>query len=309
MNTPHDDLQRLYEKASAMEDGQPAPQVRTAVIAHAVMLAQSRTGTVTNVRTPRIASNWPNWKSGLVASVLLVPLLGILMLNMKEAPELQDQVAALPLAETPVASKPAAEVSPAPPRKAATVEPKVATTAKSAAPVPSPPSAPATVVADAAPAPASALERPAMQGVLGAAASKESRADRAEASVNRSRESAPMASNLAASPAPAMARAAAPAKAIAGTRSTPPQTAELLQAAQQGNVQWVVALLNEGASLQARDAQGRTALIWAAIGGHSTLVKRLLELGADRAAADRDGLTALQHARQLGLVEVAALLE
>ncbi len=322
MTDKQDDLQRLYEEASAIEGGQPASKVRTAVLAQATMLAQSRTEAASNVMTTKNAANWPNWKSGLVASVLLVPLLGILVMRSQDAPELQEQVATAPRAAAPVTSKPAAEVLPAPavsahaeaavsdaaPRKAEPVKPMAAKMAKSMAtapplsdPVLAP--APAAVVAGASPPPA--FERPALQGVLGATAITESRADRAEAGVSRSRESAPMVSNLVVAPSPA----AAPAKSLASARYAPSQTKEFLQAARQGDLQRVQALLNDGAALQARDAQGRSALMLAAISGHATLVKRLVELGADRAVTDSSGLTALQHAQQRGFTEIAALLE
>lgn len=59
---------------------------------------------------------------------------------------------------------------------------------------------------------------------------------------------------------------------------------------------------------------GWTALLEAVILGKGTdpwqrIVQSLLDHGADPTIADRDGVTALQHARNKGLAEIAAMLE
>lgn len=55
-------------------------------------------------------------------------------------------------------------------------------------------------------------------------------------------------------------------------------------------------LLENGADPNARDAEGRTALIAAAYMGHSEIVSVLLEYGADINHQDSDGRTALSVA-------------
>ena len=54
--------------------------------------------------------------------------------------------------------------------------------------------------------------------------------------------------------------------------------------------------------------QGRTALMYAALGGHEAVTELLVASGADVAAAGNDGVTALTVATQFGHVEVAKLL-
>ena len=80
-------------------------------------------------------------------------------------------------------------------------------------------------------------------------------------------------------------------------------------------------LLDRGAELEARDSEGRTALIQAAamgllsgyttvpaLEGHSEVVLMLLDRGAELKAKGNDGKTALDVAKQNGLDHVAELL-
>lgn len=333
MTTPPDELQRLYEEASALEDEQPAPRVRSAVLAHAAMLAQGgdrATGVPLQGSTPSApeAANWPKWKWGLVASVLLVPVAGYLVLQLTASPQEQIQVAALPATEVPpvpaaapvvaaAAAVPAqakAEAAPARRRDTGTVD---SASAKVVAPVvPAPADATVApvgiadvVVASAAPG----ADRRATSSAPGAVAAAQGRAERSEAapgvSLARSQESVQMASNLAAPPAAPSARPMATAKLLATPADASPQKAALLAAARQGNVQLVQNFLNEGASIESSDAQGRTLLMLAVLGGHESLVKRLLEKGASRSAVDHEGLTALELARRLGFAALVSLLE
>ena len=67
---------------------------------------------------------------------------------------------------------------------------------------------------------------------------------------------------------------------------------DLLAAARKGQGKQVAALLEKGASIEAKDKNGRTPLMLAARSGHAEVVKLLLEKGASTAARDRDGFTA-----------------
>jgi ankyrin repeat protein len=67
-------------------------------------------------------------------------------------------------------------------------------------------------------------------------------------------------------------------------------------------------LLDFGADVNAVGPKGKTALHYAATGGHSGLVKLLLDRGADATLKDDDSETALDLARATGKTATAALL-
>jgi ankyrin repeat protein len=71
------------------------------------------------------------------------------------------------------------------------------------------------------------------------------------------------------------------------------QVGQLLSASGKGDVKEVRALIDKGASVNARGEDGRTALMEAAYGGHTEVVKLLLEKGADVTPVKDDGATAL----------------
>lgn len=61
-------------------------------------------------------------------------------------------------------------------------------------------------------------------------------------------------------------------------------------------------------SLDARDGNGRTALMKAVERGNGEVVRRLLEKGASKTARDRSGMTALDWARYVGQAEMEEIL-
>ena len=83
----------------------------------------------------------------------------------------------------------------------------------------------------------------------------------------------------------------------------------LMTAARTGRVDAIDALLEHGASVNAREgARGQTALMWAAAAGQVGVVRLLIEAGADVRAADDEGVSAVDLARTNGHSEVAAAL-
>jgi hypothetical protein len=83
---------------------------------------------------------------------------------------------------------------------------------------------------------------------------------------------------------------------------------DLQNAAAAGDLPRVEALLKAGAQLDAQDARGYTALIWAAQQGKLALVQALLGRHAKMELADANGYTALIWAAQQGHVEVVVAL-
>ncbi len=88
----------------------------------------------------------------------------------------------------------------------------------------------------------------------------------------------------------------------------------LIAAAHLGHHEVVRELIRGGAPLNHVNNLGWTALIEAVILGsggrrHTETVRALVEAGADATIADRNGVTPLDHARQRGYAEMAAILE
>ncbi len=81
------------------------------------------------------------------------------------------------------------------------------------------------------------------------------------------------------------------------------------EAARTGQTQQVEALVQQGLPVDARDPERKTALMLAAMNGHTATVQRLLALRANPTLVDRDGLNAAQLAAQRGHTRLAELLE
>ncbi len=84
---------------------------------------------------------------------------------------------------------------------------------------------------------------------------------------------------------------------------------DLVEAVKKGRVQIVRAFLEKGASPNARDARGGSALHWAVGGGHEEIVSTLLAAGADPSTTDAAGLTPLDVARKRRRGTIIHLLE
>ncbi|XP_014669145.1 PREDICTED: uncharacterized protein LOC106810345 [Priapulus caudatus] len=94
----------------------------------------------------------------------------------------------------------------------------------------------------------------------------------------------------------------------ANTSDTPDVNDELLEAAGSGDIDRGIAALAHGASTEANDEYGRTALIRAARSGHSDTVTTLLIAGADLEASGRNNWTSLTYAARGGHGETLAAL-
>ena len=86
------------------------------------------------------------------------------------------------------------------------------------------------------------------------------------------------------------------------------QVGQLITASGKGDQKEVKALIDKGASVNARGQDGRTALMEAAYGGHTEVVKLLLEKGADVTAVKDDGATALSLTQDASHREIHQIL-
>jgi ankyrin repeat protein len=83
----------------------------------------------------------------------------------------------------------------------------------------------------------------------------------------------------------------------------------LLLAENKNNLMVVNAVLSQGAWIEARDLQGRSALLNACWQGHGQMVRLLLAKGANLAAKDKRGATALMLASAYQHTGIVTLLK
>ncbi len=83
---------------------------------------------------------------------------------------------------------------------------------------------------------------------------------------------------------------------------------ELSQAAEEGNLDQVKDLLNNGADANHKDKDGSLPLHWAAFRGHFEIVKRLAPLTINIDTRDNDGATPLNFGVQSGNVDIVKYL-
>jgi len=88
----------------------------------------------------------------------------------------------------------------------------------------------------------------------------------------------------------------------------PTDGAKLIQAVKDGDLQTVQDLLTAGVEVNAKDYDGRTALMWAAYEGSMEIVGVLFENGADVNAKNSKGVTALMLAADQNHMEITKLL-
>jgi ankyrin repeat protein len=87
-----------------------------------------------------------------------------------------------------------------------------------------------------------------------------------------------------------------------------PRIEALHAAAFAGNLEEVRRLLEQGVAVDARDAEGRTPLMWASFNGHTAVDALLLEKGAAIDAREVNGRTALMYASSGPFVGTVGLL-
>ena len=85
--------------------------------------------------------------------------------------------------------------------------------------------------------------------------------------------------------------------------------AELLEAAGNGQTERVRSLLDAGADVDTKNANGYTALKWAVVRGHTGTVQALLDAGADVDIRDNRGQTPLMMAAEEEQTRVIELLK
>lgn len=83
---------------------------------------------------------------------------------------------------------------------------------------------------------------------------------------------------------------------------------EFISRAKQGDAEIMEIFLVAGINPDAKDNNGRTALMWASVNGHAAAANILLNRGADANAVDNAGMTPLMGAASAGRTEIVSLL-
>jgi ankyrin repeat protein len=95
------------------------------------------------------------------------------------------------------------------------------------------------------------------------------------------------------------------AATVAHAQATRPP---IIQAAGNGQMATVVALLDQGVSPDTRDSNGITPLMAAAAKGHFEIVQTLMIRGAHKELTDAKGRTAFDYAFEKNAIDVIGLL-
>jgi hypothetical protein len=342
---PRDDALLLrYQEANALDGSRPSAALREAVLAHARLQA---TAQPTPAVAPKMAANDRQWKLRALASVAVLGLVGLLVMQFERGtPQEQEMALGVPSPRTdaPSAARQGVPAKPEAQPSADTTAGHVAepaAVAKASTPQTAPPS-----IASPAPAPpSSAPTRPAPMAKAMPPVSAEAPeaataiapmkpTERLDAEAMARAETAP---NRDAAPAMAQAEAPAPmaqAPSAAPTRSAlgesrkaarramdtesqsgtardfaSPQLPPLHGAVAEGGLDRLQSLLAQGVEINARDSLGRTALMVAAMGRQKNLVIALMDAGADAALRDQAGLSAADHATRAGHADWLPLMQ
>lgn len=313
-----DDADELYRRASARDTSQPSEAVRRAVVAHATQLAAQRAPTASRPRVARLPSlvayAWrrPAVFGSIAAAVVAGLVIGPLWRELQP----HTAPAALTANDLPVASvppeEPQARLEVPPPSPAAAPAPAPQDLASERASVAQAQAAPRVSQTRVAgnPAPVNAAPKEladrAFQAAKAAPSARESEASRGDVLDSTQAPPPSAASGAVQEVTITAAPRTSAAAALVQTAVDPAQA--FRQAAERGDLTALEALREKQTNIDARDAEGRSALMLAIEHGQSNAVSALLADGADPNAADARGTTPLQAATAGGQSAIIATL-
>jgi len=279
-----EDVDDHYRRVSALDPSRPSESARRAVLEHAARLAEERTANnaPTRIGSTRVSGRHTWWRPAAIGTLAAAVLAGVLIAPQFLTPRAPPMSASIPAQ----VSQPKAGARPEAPTEIKGQPTESAADERLSAPAPSPGSP--EVQGNAAPTADSAAEfaannAPATVQSMAKARSGTAASSDSETDARRTQAITPPVSGMFTAP-----RAAAPV----------PQelAAELRRAAEIGDVAKLQSLLGKQPVIDARDEDGRTALMLATLNGQAAAVDALLARGADPNAADARGITPLQAA-------------
>ena len=281
-----DDADDLYRRASALDDSRPSERVRRRVLDHAAQLAVERAAQISAAQLAATRAASRRWRRPAIFGTLAAAALaGLLVTPRFFTPEAPPPTAS----QLSTASLP----PPAAPPRAESYLQEAQTPAASA---PAPQRTPALTAESAA------KNNLAAPKIMGSARSRAAATADIEANARRGQDVAAGGASAALAPSHSVAPAAA------APRASDP-AAELRRAAEIGDTPQLQMLLGRQPDIDARDANGRTALMLAVLRGEARAVDMLLASGADPNAADGSGTTPLQAAVAGNQPAIAAALQ
>jgi hypothetical protein len=281
---PDHGVETLYRRLAKLDPSEPAAATREAIMARAQELANSRSADVRhNRRGPRLRWSRSAMMGALAASIVIALVIAPRYLR----PGSYNAGESQPQSPVPPAANQSLQL--APPAGPATDRQFAQGTA--ARPESAPP--PAANGSRAASAP------------MNAAAAKSATPEGRGADVTASE--AALGNAQQAMRAPNAAERSAFAARAPALVERPEQ--RLREAAEAGDVGKIATIAPGLTDLNARDAQGRTAVMIATLHGQMAAVTTLLSLGADPNVADANGLTPLKAAREAGAGGIVTVLE
>ena len=96
---------------------------------------------------------------------------------------------------------------------------------------------------------------------------------------------------------------------VDGAVALPDGRTALHMACANGHADVAAFLIEQGADLDAPNAEGSTALHWAAVNGHAAVLRQLLDAGASRAVVNKNARTPLDEAIGANHADAAACLQ
>ena len=281
---PSDDADDQYRRASERDPSRPSEATRRAVLEHAARLAAERARRGTRRRWLPLSGVTLRWQA-IVGTVAAASLAGVMIAPQFLLPTVPSE-SERAAATAPPARGARQEPAPAPAPVEAVHPANMAVAPERARVAPSAPRAPPreTAPAEAAPA-APAPERAASDALT--TLQLEQRAAAGVAAVSPVVAVRP--------PLPAAPQGPAGPEA-------------LRRAAAAGDLAALEGALAGSGDVDARDAQGRTALMLATLNGRADAVAELLAHGADPSGADAHGTTPLQAAVAADEREIIAML-
>jgi hypothetical protein len=297
-----DDVDDLYRRASDLDASRPSDSTRRRILHHAAQLAEQRAAQNDAAGLGRRrAANQPWWRPAIFGTLAAAALAGLLVTPRFFAPGTSPTAAVSPAQ----VSRPSPALAPPPAAQSARQSPRAAADTE---PNPPPPAEglgnlePRTIARNAAQSAEPAAELAAKNAPAKAQSEIHARSglvagDRAVDAKRMQGASGAQSAAPAAPPAPATTPAPAPVTALAARAPEASDlAAQLRRAAETGDIPELQMLLDKQPVIDARDADGRTALMLSTLHGRGQAVDVLLAHGADPNAADGHGVTPLQAA-------------